>query len=330
MRSFVAEALVGLSPGERLLTMLAVVPEWLRLLVWPAHLRADYSLAEFVASTTFGAAQVLGVTMVLVAAAGAIVARRRAPVVTFGLAWMTLALLPVSNLLIPTGILLAERTLFLPSVGFLLAVGGVAAYAGAHEWRGRRRVSLRVAVGLVALLGVARSAERHLVWKNEPYFWFRTAQDSPRSWRAQYVYGQILFRIGLRPDAELAFSRAIAASPEPWRVQHFFGQQLRAAGDDSAAAEQLRESLRQRPGDAAARAELVAALIGLGDYSEAAEMARSEAPSAPEVDTAGSPGSSREVFAGLAALADSAREAGAAPGTVRVKLQLGEDRLMLP
>ena len=34
-----------------------------------------------------------------------------------------MALLPVSNLLVPTGIMLAERTLMLPSVGLMLAVG---------------------------------------------------------------------------------------------------------------------------------------------------------------------------------------------------------------
>ena len=54
--SFVADALVNLGIGGRTLTMLGVVPEWLRLLVWPAHLRVDYSPGEFVAATTFGAA----------------------------------------------------------------------------------------------------------------------------------------------------------------------------------------------------------------------------------------------------------------------------------
>ena len=38
-----------------------------------------------------------------------------------------IALFPVSNVLVPTGIILAERTLYLPSVGFLLVVGRAAA-----------------------------------------------------------------------------------------------------------------------------------------------------------------------------------------------------------
>jgi hypothetical protein len=122
-----ADALAGLSFGHRALTMLQVIPIWTRLLLWPAHLRVDYSPQEFVASTEFGAAEGLGL-LVLVAACWAIWHfRRRAPPVSFGLAWVAVSLLPVSNLLLPTGILVAERTLFLPSAGFLVALGGVAA-----------------------------------------------------------------------------------------------------------------------------------------------------------------------------------------------------------
>ena len=47
--TFVAPALVGLGAYRRGLTMLGIVPEWVRLLAWPFHLRADYSPQEFAA-----------------------------------------------------------------------------------------------------------------------------------------------------------------------------------------------------------------------------------------------------------------------------------------
>ena len=50
--------------------------------------------------------------------------RRSLPLVSLGLFWFALCVLPVSNLLFPTGVLLAERTLFLPSFGLSLAVAG--------------------------------------------------------------------------------------------------------------------------------------------------------------------------------------------------------------
>ncbi|MGH2900735.1 MAG: glycosyltransferase family 39 protein, partial [Solirubrobacteraceae bacterium] len=126
--TFTAEALVGATWRERLLTTLQIVPQWLRLLAWPAHLQIDYSPNEIVASKAFGPIEALGLALVLGAVAVVIAARRRAPAVSFGLAWCGVALLPVANVVVPTSIVLAERTLFLPSVGFLIAVGG------APEW----------------------------------------------------------------------------------------------------------------------------------------------------------------------------------------------------
>jgi hypothetical protein len=136
-----ADALGGLSLGGRALTMLQVVPTWARLLIWPAHLRVDYSPREFVASTAFGPTEGFGLFLGIAALGAVWFFHRRAPVVSFGLAWTAVGLLPVSNILIPTGILVAERTLFLPSAGFMVAVGGAAAIVEA------RRSGDRIAAG---------------------------------------------------------------------------------------------------------------------------------------------------------------------------------------
>ena len=41
-----AVSLMPLTAGQRMLTVLALGPQWLRLLFWPAHLQADYSPLE--------------------------------------------------------------------------------------------------------------------------------------------------------------------------------------------------------------------------------------------------------------------------------------------
>ena len=67
---------------------------------------------EMVASTHFGASEAAGAALLLGVGIVAWMARRRAPVATFGVLWCAVSLLPVSNVFIPTGILLAERTTF--------------------------------------------------------------------------------------------------------------------------------------------------------------------------------------------------------------------------
>ena len=48
---------------------------------------------------------------------------RRDRVIAFALLWIALTLGPISNILVATGVLIAERTLFLPSVGIALIAG---------------------------------------------------------------------------------------------------------------------------------------------------------------------------------------------------------------
>ena len=66
--TMIAEALRGQTIGGRLLTMLQIVPQWTRLLVWPVHLRAEYSPREFVASTSFGGEEAMGLAIVVLVA----------------------------------------------------------------------------------------------------------------------------------------------------------------------------------------------------------------------------------------------------------------------
>lgn len=305
--TFTAEALEGLGMGARALTMLPVVREWLRLLLFPLHLQGDYSPQELGPWTTLGGPGVLGLGALCLTVAAVVWSWRRAPVVALGLAWTAIALLPVSNVLVPTGILLAERTLFLPSVGFLLAIGGLAA-------RWPRPVWLWAAAACVVLGGV-RSAERQRVWRNEAFFSVRTVQDAPRSYRAQRAYAEVLYDLGQERLAEAAYHEALRLAPPSttWRVHNDWARRLRLLEDTPAEARQLEESLRLAPAQEDTRGHLVAAYLLLGRYGDAAAMA----------DSAIARGGQRGVFGALRAKADSAAQAGAAPGSVRVLLRLG-------
>lgn len=327
-----AEVLEGLSLSGRALTMLTVVPEYLRLLVWPAHLRLDYGPQEMVASAGFGLREATGALLLVALLATAWWGRRRAPALAFGLAWAGLMILPFSNVLIPTGNLMAERFLFLPSAGFVLAVGGLLG-AAAGRWLGgpvpgtgapaaagpREAGSARpVAVAALAVLvvaGVARSAERHRVWRNEAFLSVRGVQDAPRSFRAQRAYAEVLFDLDQRALAEAAYREALELAPPShrWRVRNDLARRYRALGETAQEADQLRASLAEQPEQEDTRGYLIVALLALGRYPDAMAQA----------DSALAAGASPTIFSGLRAVADSAARAAAPPGSVRIRLQTG-------
>src|SRR5256886_9185114 len=115
----------GASPVAVRLTAVAALADVARLLVFPLTLRVDYSPAErTLVPTLLDYRFALGV--LCIAAWGGLLWltwRRGRRVEAFGLGWIAIALFPVSNLVVPVGVLLAERALYLPSAGLVLAAG---------------------------------------------------------------------------------------------------------------------------------------------------------------------------------------------------------------
>ncbi|HEU5218328.1 MAG TPA: hypothetical protein VFU23_06705 [Gemmatimonadales bacterium] len=305
----IAEALEPQGVGGRLLTMLTVVPEWFRLLLWPAHLQGDYSPQEIVAQNSWVTADTLGVLLLVGAVIAAVAARRRAPAITFGLAWCAIALFPVHNVLVPTGIVLAERTLLLPSIGAMLALGGLGALLLERAEPGAQR-GLAVATGLLLILGVYRSTTRHPVWSDQFNYWYVTANhDAPLSYRAHHALAEMYVLANADGKAEQEYRLSIAlAPPNVSTVFLAYANRLRLKGHCYPAAELYRRSLAIAPAVQPVRASLVACLIDLGKYQEALQEAAIGLASGDEPAT----------WRWLQQAADSALKAGAPAGSVHL------------
>lgn len=100
--------------------------------------------------------------------------RRGRRVEAFGLGWIAIAFSPVANLLFPTGVLVAERTLYLPSAGLALAAGA---------WFARLQTPRAwLAAGIVLLAAGVRTALRVPVWRTTYTAVLSILDDSPRSY----------------------------------------------------------------------------------------------------------------------------------------------------
>jgi hypothetical protein len=201
-RSQVQADLVGFAPyaafrflnmGEaaRVGTMLHEFPRIAQLMLFPTTLSADYSPADVIIANGIGFSELPGILVVFCTATLAIMLRRRAPVASFGLLWFIVAYSPVSNVLVPTGIVTAERTLFLPSVGVVLA-GAVAALWLFETTERRGRAAIVATCGLLLALGVGKSVLRQRVWQNNDVLFDATVRDVPTSYRAHLLRGRNL------------------------------------------------------------------------------------------------------------------------------------------
>lgn len=269
--------LEGLSMPERTVGMLGLVPELVRLLLWPAALSADYGPRHVTFVPAWTAAAVVGLVIVLGVVALAVRARRVQRAIAFGVAWLAVTWAPVSNVLIPSGILLAERTLFAPSAGVVLAVAGLIAWAARREDMRElppRTVRLLAAMlVLVVAAGTVRSATRQLVWKNNDVLFRQMVEDAPLSARAHYALGGHLFERGQLKDAEQEWRMAIALDSTAWRIQIDLADRYRAAELCAPAEPLYRRALAGEPKAERARLGLVVCLRARGAHEEATRQA---------------------------------------------------------
>jgi tetratricopeptide (TPR) repeat protein len=118
----------------------------------------------------------------------------------FGAGWFLLAFLPVSNLFVLNASV-AEHWLYLPSIGFLLFLAGVAV-EGSAVVRRHRAAPLALAVALVIMAGALglRTHCRSFDWMDELTFFRQTIQDGGDFPRARLGLANSYSR--LQNDAE--------------------------------------------------------------------------------------------------------------------------------
>lgn len=241
-----APALRELGTSERVLTALQVWPQYLRLMVFPATLSADYAPGVLRVATGPSAGVVLGALVLAAWIGGAAALARRAPAIGLGLAWFAVAVLPVSNLLFPTGILLAERTLYLPSVGAALAAAGVVAALPAHLSRARSLL-LAGAGALLLLAALGRTVSRNPTWMSSYTVLNTLALEHPESYLALRARAGGLARVGRVDEAAASYEAAVALAPGHYGLLTEAGGFLARRRLDQRAEELLRAAIRVTP-----------------------------------------------------------------------------------
>ncbi len=277
-----APELRGLTTGQRLLTAASLWPQYARLMVFPLDLAADYGPAVFLPATTLDLGAFLGL-LILVGLSLVVVRewRSKSPIV-LGILWFAVAVLPVSQVLFPAGTILAERTLYLPSAGFCIAMGEL--------WRRTRgmgagvrwsQAPMVVATVVVFSFGV-RTALRNPAWEST-FAVFRTLHaEHPESYLAQRARAAGLAEVGQFTEAAEAYRLSVELSPSNYstlaEAGEFFGR--RRSYEEAEAL--LSRAIAQTPSQPLAYRLLSAQLIRRGRLHEGREVAARGLAVAPD------------------------------------------------
>ena len=210
------QALDGLVPspdlyeglGHRLLLAPRFFAEYIGLLVMPFWLSIERHLALQVVPPLGVAA---GWLVVLAFAALLVWTARKTPAVCFSLAWIPLALIPVLNL-VPLPQPLAERFLYLPSVGFCLFLAILLANRHARI------------LALIVVVWSTATVVRNQVWNDEGRFWQAAVVARPESQSARLALGIHYLENGRLDQAEIHLMEAIRMAPRAASGYHYLAQ----------------------------------------------------------------------------------------------------------
>jgi tetratricopeptide (TPR) repeat protein len=211
---FVENPLLGAGFWTARFTAIKVIGRYFGLLLWPARLSWDYAYNEV---PLFGWRldnweDFQTIAALLGCAAAAVVAIRSwrsRKAVFFAIAFFFVTLSPTSNLVILIGAIMGERFLYLPSVGFAVALVWSMVWSMVWVLEALRR---RVPAGLpgyryvagaalsVLLIGfAARTYGRNGDWLDQQRFWLSAAAAAPGSYKTNMAAAANTF-IATRED----------------------------------------------------------------------------------------------------------------------------------
>ena len=264
----------------RIWTVASTWPHYFRLLFFPLDLSADYAPAVIPIALDWTGSGILGAFLLLGTLGLALclwgrqtlgVDRTPARLLSFGVLWLVITLSPVSNVLFLSGVLLAERTFYLPSIGFVVLL----AWIGGELYKERRRVA-QAALILVLMLMSLRTVTRNAAWRDNFTVFDVLIREHPESGRAQWLLGDAQYMFGNPKAGNSAYRITISLLNGSHPVLVEVGRRLVTNGQPEAAKALLLRAWEEYPDRGIAPQILAGIYYAERDYPatiEAAEAA---------------------------------------------------------
>ncbi|KAH9503706.1 Protein O-mannosyl-transferase tmtc1 [Bulinus truncatus] len=131
--------------------------------------------------------------------------------VLMSLACMVIPFVPASNLFFRVGFVIAERILYIPSIGYciLIALG----LSKIRSTLPRLRVGLSVIYLALLVVMATKTYQRNQVWESRDSLFRSGVKDLPQNAKTHYNMGNLLKDMDDKPGAEYHYRQAIRLNP---------------------------------------------------------------------------------------------------------------------
>ncbi|XP_013776263.2 transmembrane and TPR repeat-containing protein 2-like isoform X1 [Limulus polyphemus] len=196
----------------------------------------------------------------------------RLDAVILSLAFLVLPFIPATNLFFYVGFVIAERVLYIPSVGFCLLVGLGLEQLYKYQESSRRRKALICTMVILLVLFSVRTFRRNLDWRTEESLYRSGIHINPP--KAYGNLANILSAQGKKTKAEWAYRKALTYRSNMADVHYNLGILLQEQGRFEEALQSYKVAIQFRPRLAMAHLNMGLVLGILGRKEEAIEVYR--------------------------------------------------------
>ncbi len=263
----------------RIYTMAVVFYNYVKLLFCPVGLspeKRDFPVFE----SFLNVKVIIGLLLVILVLYFAFSLLRKRKVLAFCIFWFLLALLPVSNI-IPIGILIADRLLYLPSIGFSVVLALPLAAAGREKYRLMSMFLIAIIV-LFSMITIKRNTD----WRNDITLWENTIKRFPGNYVAHNNIGALYYLRDRYDDAIIEYNRVLDIKPDYVEAWNNLGFAYKKKGQLEKAVDMYKKAIEIKHEYSPAYNGLGYLYYEIGEYDKAEKWYRKAIETDPELEEA--------------------------------------------
>jgi len=187
----------------------------------------------------------------------------------FGMVWFFLTL-SIESSIIPIKDVIFEHRLYLPSVGFFMALS-IGVVMG-RKWLQRQGIPAVwgvIGFGIIVMVLSATTYQRNLVWHDGMTLWQDVVQKAPQKARGYNNLGNAMLKRGELGEAMKHYREALRVKPTFVEAHYNLGTVMLKRGELGEAMKHYREALRINPAYVDAHSNLGTVMLKRGELGEA-------------------------------------------------------------
>lgn len=252
----------GVATGEKLATIALILWKYILLLIFPHPLSSDYSREQIPLVSFADPQAILGLLIYVGMALWVILKLFKKDIFALSILMYFLPLSLTINLLFNIGAPMADRFLFIPSLGFSLALAyGLSKILKTEQMD--QFFKKPAMLGIIAVLGIAysyKTISRNPDWYNNERLFAKDVNASPNSAKMNYYFANTMFKkyldvkvpavadTALLGLAEKHFGKAVKTNPKFHTAMYNLGYVNVMKKDGKKAEEYLLKTLELQPG----------------------------------------------------------------------------------